>query len=303
MPRLHALLAGVFDYAGLFPPATLSLDRAVAEYAALRAGPDAWMLGRMLVPVARLDALASQCSAFASADIRLSLITTAQATDDQALAARWNADARRSGAPLADTVELPTPTLDAIRVARAWGARGFEVFCEVPLGPDLPVVLDAVARAGLHAKVRLASVGRGVTPADVAEFLCGCVARGVVAKATAGLHHALSAGLSTASPAADRQPHLGFLNLLIAAGVAEGAGRAAAQSAEVCATVEHLLVLDAPPTWSGHSQVEWGDSRGPIVEGPIDQFAVAARALVRSIGTCSFDEPVADARRTGLLRG
>ena len=45
---LRALLAGVIDYAGLFPPATLPLDEAVRNYARYRREPEGWMLGRLV---------------------------------------------------------------------------------------------------------------------------------------------------------------------------------------------------------------------------------------------------------------
>jgi hypothetical protein len=49
---LAALLHGVIDYAGLFPPASLDLTTAMRNYAAYRAGPHAWMLGRFVTPAA-----------------------------------------------------------------------------------------------------------------------------------------------------------------------------------------------------------------------------------------------------------
>ena len=52
------LLSSFVDYAGLFPPAGLSMGDAVAAYAADRTGRDAWMLGRFVCPAARLDELA-----------------------------------------------------------------------------------------------------------------------------------------------------------------------------------------------------------------------------------------------------
>src|SRR5947209_8360818 len=56
---LRALLAGIIDYAGLFPPARLSLDLALTTYTHYRRGPDAWMLGRFVCPAARLPELVS----------------------------------------------------------------------------------------------------------------------------------------------------------------------------------------------------------------------------------------------------
>ena len=48
-----ALLANLIDYAGLFPPAALSMEEAVRNYARYREGEHAWMLGRFVVPEAR----------------------------------------------------------------------------------------------------------------------------------------------------------------------------------------------------------------------------------------------------------
>jgi hypothetical protein len=51
----RTLLSQIVDYAGLFPPAKLDMPAAVSNYAAYLAGPHAWMLGRFIVPVARLE--------------------------------------------------------------------------------------------------------------------------------------------------------------------------------------------------------------------------------------------------------
>jgi hypothetical protein len=51
---LSALLSGAIDYAGLFPPASLDLPTAIRNYTAYREGPHAWMLGRFVIPAARV---------------------------------------------------------------------------------------------------------------------------------------------------------------------------------------------------------------------------------------------------------
>ena len=50
-----ALLSGLIDYAGLFPPASLAMAAAVANYDAYLRGEYSWILGRFIVPVARLE--------------------------------------------------------------------------------------------------------------------------------------------------------------------------------------------------------------------------------------------------------
>jgi hypothetical protein len=51
---IYALLEGLVDYAGLFPPAGLSMADAVANYARYREGQYAWALGRFVVPFERV---------------------------------------------------------------------------------------------------------------------------------------------------------------------------------------------------------------------------------------------------------
>jgi hypothetical protein len=52
---LTALMTGLIDYAGLYPPAKLPMDRAVDSYATYLRSPEAWMLGRFICPVSRLE--------------------------------------------------------------------------------------------------------------------------------------------------------------------------------------------------------------------------------------------------------
>lgn len=56
---LRALLSGAIDYAGLFPPASLPFEAALAQFRRYRSGPNAWMLGSFLVPTARFSDLAA----------------------------------------------------------------------------------------------------------------------------------------------------------------------------------------------------------------------------------------------------
>ncbi len=49
------LMSGLVDYAGLFPPAELPMDRAVALYNGYRQCPESWMLGRFICPCSRAE--------------------------------------------------------------------------------------------------------------------------------------------------------------------------------------------------------------------------------------------------------
>jgi len=54
---MRAAFAGLVDYAGLFPPASLGMAEAVREYDRERRGADRWMLGRFIVAASRLEEL------------------------------------------------------------------------------------------------------------------------------------------------------------------------------------------------------------------------------------------------------
>ena len=54
---LRALLTGLVDYAGLFPPAKLDMAAAVRNHLEYRAGSDRYMLGRFICPAGRLGEL------------------------------------------------------------------------------------------------------------------------------------------------------------------------------------------------------------------------------------------------------
>jgi hypothetical protein len=51
---LHALMEGLIDYAGMFPPAELDMPTAAANYESYLDGEYGWAVGRFVVPAARL---------------------------------------------------------------------------------------------------------------------------------------------------------------------------------------------------------------------------------------------------------
>src|SRR5687767_6921556 len=57
---IRVLLDRLIDYAGLFPPAALSMQDAVRNYARYRDGEHAWALGRFIVPKERAKEVPSE---------------------------------------------------------------------------------------------------------------------------------------------------------------------------------------------------------------------------------------------------
>lgn len=298
-PALSALLEGLVDYAGLFPPAALPMQDAVARYATYRAGARRAMLGRFVVPVARLDELAMAVA---------SLPSTARGAANGAVAGPWRLSVLAGAADAAtletfnathvgrfavDTVEAKAedePTIAAL--AAALGAR-YTVYAEIPVRQDPAALVAALARHGLRAKIRTGGVTAEAfpTPSEVLRFLAACVAAGVPFKATAGLHHPLR-GEFALTYAADspRGTMHGFLNVFVAALLL----RAGVSAADVAPLLEER---DGAAITVDGDGIGW---RGHRISG--DAIRAARAEFAGSFGSCSFEEPVQDLTRLRLLR-
>ncbi len=280
---IRALLAGLIDYAGLFPPAALSMTDAVTNYAAYRDSPDAWALGRFVVPVARLAEFeASAAARRLGAPWPLSVL--AQGDDLDVIAAFNARHARHAGRAVIESVEAKAASPADVATLAPIAAVA-AVFVEIPVHDDPDAVVAAIARHGLRAKIRTGGVTADAFPPalDVARFLSACARHDVMFKATAGLHHPLRGDFAlTYAVDALRGPMFGFLNVFLAAAFMRH-GLPMAEAA--------LLLEERDPgaiTFSADA-VAWC--------GHVLSAAVLAEDRARfalSFGSCSFREPIDD---------
>jgi hypothetical protein len=284
MTALRALLGGIVDYAGLFPPAALDMATAVRNYATYRREPQAWMLGRFVVPVARLreflDARAGSPDR-GDAAWPLSALLGADPVADVAAAHAFN----RSHGDLAviDSLEGKLSTPDEIeRVARAAGA-GVSLFVELPADRDPKELIAAVHRVGAHGKIRTGGVTAAAIPnaTEVVRFIRACLDAGVSFKATAGLHHPIRAEYRlTYDASSPTGVMFGYLNVFLASALlAQGA-----TDAEAACLLEER---DPHAFGIGDDAIEW---RGHVVRAA--QAASVRERVALSFGSCSFREPV-----------
>ena len=300
MSALRSLLAGTIDYAGLFPPATLSMTDAVARYAGYRSGSAAWMLGRFIVPVPRIEeferAAADLLPAGGRDPWRLSaLITDVDVDRDAARILAFNgrhAGRGRPDAAVIEAVELKASSVfDVSRIGHAL-ADSFTVYVEVPVDTDPTDLIDAMLAHGLRAKIRTGGVTPGAfpSPLEVLRFVGACLERGVPFKATAGLHHALRGEYPlTYAPDAECGTMYGFVNVFLAAAFL----RAGLPVPDV---VDLLLERDASAFTFDDDSVAWRDSR--IARPALD--ATRTHALT-AFGSCSFEEPLEELLALGLV--
>lgn len=288
---LRILLAELIDYAGLFPPAALPMAEAVRGYASYRASTDAWALGRFVVPVARLDELAHAASSLAGdCEWRISALLGNEVAVDLEGIRAFN-DAHR-GRLAIDVVEARAATPAAVASLSNAAAEGLTVYAEVPVADDPVSLIDAIARAGLRAKIRTGGVETSAFPtaAQVARFIHRCASASVSFKATAGLHHPVRAEYPLSyAPGAPTGTMFGFLNVFVAAALA----RVGVDEDELARVLEEraprtFMLADDVVRWREHAL-------------PVSALAHARANFAIAFGSCSFREPLDDLRHLGLL--
>lgn len=311
-PSLRALLHEIVDYAGLFPPAELRFGEAIRNYAHYREEPEAWMLSRFVLPIARFDDLDEYVRLFSAETLRLAVLGTGGRTAarfrtafEQDLTAIESLHSRHFDQVQADVMEvllppalLETPdealdffdTLD--RTLATTGVAKLDLFLEVPVADvsadALKRVLAAMAehnsrqpvppRMELGLKVRCG----GLSPEDVpdpqslAKALTLCRDTSVRMKATAGLHHPMRHYDGTL----ETEAH-GFINVFSAAVFATECelGVDRVQAILEDETAEHFRFEK--------DHLAWGD-----LNASLDGVGYVRDNLALSFGSCSFEEPV-----------
>jgi hypothetical protein len=292
-PTLGALLAGLIDYAGLFPPAALTIGEAVANFASYLDSADGWVLCRFIVPAGRLDELATEGRRHAGvrpAPWRVSALVGEDVAADAERVRAFNA--AHVGRFLVDTAELRASAPDAIGRAVDAFRPDLTVFVELPLNRDPAPLLEAVKRAGARAKVRTGGTEAEAFPTtpQLARFIALCAQLDVAFKATAGLHHPLR-GERRLTYAADAPSAtmFGFLNVFLAAAFA------CAGMDEV--SLARILEVRDPASFAfDEDAVRW---RGHTVS--LDQLRRTRASHALGFGSCSFREPIDELRELALL--
>lgn len=287
MTALRALLAGVVDFAGTYPPASLPAEDAVAEYSSALASPHSWLLGRLVWPASRLDELGALAAARDSLPWRVSAVVGTDIEADFAGLAGFGRSSDR--AVVVDMAEVKAVSEDDVARLRRLASRDLTLYVEVPASAAAHPLLPLLKEAGWCAKMRTGGVTAESFPAvsDVLQLIASCVELDLPLKATAGLHHAVRGEYPlTYEPGCPRGTMFGFLNLLVAVALLESGDAVAAARAMEERDPHRFHLEGANP--------RYGDRA-------IGETMPAARRRLHSFGSCSFREPVADLISLGVL--
>ncbi|MBT8250771.1 MAG: hypothetical protein KJN81_10955 [Acidimicrobiia bacterium] len=261
----RTLLEGLIDYAGVFPPARHSLEKAVDLYRSAKAGPDGWVLGPFLCLASQLPALGRLVAAdetmATGVVLDIPIDQVARSVDQIELkvdSGRFDYGPVSARAPVVYAESREPQSLDFLESIKIARDRGLDVRAKIRTGGESAEAFPDVD--------------------TVAAFLIACIADGIPFKATAGLHHPFrhSSGVEGAT-------EFGFVNLLAAT-------RAALVDPSVLVdalTASHAGDFDI-------STASWMGTGTHIEAGTV-------RSYLRSFGSCSFDEPAGYLRDLGML--
>ncbi|MCW5940697.1 MAG: hypothetical protein KIS66_00605 [Fimbriimonadaceae bacterium] len=290
---LRSLSEGLFDYAGLFPPARLSVVEALGRYRAMEDDlVAAHLVDRFVCPTLQIAEVAE---AWERLDPEETLRLAAIGTVDEGPKLDFKRDAEAIAQFAGDdrvaieAYERPyAPSLTPQSVGRQ--LPEIEVFFEIPIGGDaMREAMDALVDAGAGAKVRTGGLRAAAFPTalDLADFLAEAVDLALEFKMTAGLHHLARGVYSTDGPGSETATMHGFLNVVMATALLDHADYT---REEACRVLERVAPFEFVGDMGGNGDIAL----------TAEQFE-ATRELFRSIGSCSIDEPIADLRAAGLL--
>lgn len=289
------LFAELVDYAGLFPPAQVSMQEAVLNYATYRSSNYGWMLGRFVTPVSRLTEFLDAAGDFLGRDGKEPWRLCVLAGEDINATIRQVKEFNRVNGPgvMADVVEVKAATVSKIENTVNMLPQGVTAYFEIATGDGFVELVTALALHKQKAKIRTGGVTSADFPAarDVIKFVRTCMAANVPFKATAGLHHPLRCfrPLTYAENAPHGTMH-GFINTLLMTGFVRESYRVS--------LLEELMEEEFEEVFSfSEGGVAW---RGEhfLTLGHIERLRSKG---MNSFGSCSFDEPIADLKKLGIL--
>lgn len=282
MTAVGTLLEGLFDYAGLYPPASLDMRTAVRNYLRYSESPHRGGLGRFVVSVDRIGEVRTTAGE-SFCEMSLSLLVAPDANLDPA--------SELLAEPGRVTLECKASQVSDVERICAQLPAGTECYFEIPMAAS-EGLLNAIKAHGARVKLRMGGVVADAFPPakTIAVMLQALADRHLAFKATAGLHHPIrSRHPFTYAPDSVSGTMHGFLNLAFAAVLLHFGGTAG--------EALHTLEEEAPGAW----QVSPDAIRCRAFRWDIDQLRAVREQFFISIGSCSFEEPIHDLELLGWL--
>jgi len=310
---LRMFLRDLIDYAGLFPPAALDMERAVRNYRSYLEGEFWWATGRFVVPAARLHELEQFIPTNQPSPWALSVLVGPKLESD--VSALREFALHCSKLAFIDCVETKVASAEEVEKVHGLIGPTATTYYETPLTAELTDLLDTIKNVNGRAKIRTGGVTPEAfpSPESVASFLVECAKHRVPFKATAGLHHPVRCRRPlTYEPNAPTGEMHGFLNMFVAAACVwagettvtctsdfsfrAGMARAPYPFRVVTTAWQLMRLLQCEEPFDLRDDGVHG-----AVELPLSLIEDTRRNFAISFGSCSFEEPIADLKALNLL--
>jgi len=280
MTAIDALLAGVIDYAGLYPPASLDMHSAVRDYLECSRSAQAPALGRFVVDLESFPYLWDAAGDYVRG-MSLSVIASCDTDWDELQGELGRLVAKGFAI---EAVEIKGARAGDIGRIAMRIPSGVTAYFEVPID-SAPEMLDAVSIAGARVKIRTGGIAAEAFPSAqaLAQMLAELAARRLAFKATAGLHHPIRGRhpLTPLDNGATAVMH-GFVNLASAAALLHFGGDA--RDAQL------VLEEEWPGAWQLTDEALVWEQNG----WSADELREVRRQFFIAFGSCSFAEPIRD---------
>ncbi|MEC8875238.1 MAG: hypothetical protein VYE50_01530 [Candidatus Thermoplasmatota archaeon] len=331
---LRTFMDGLIDYAGLFPPANLPLNRAIDDYIKHLKGENSWMLGRFIIPVSRLDELDVFVTLFDEiGPLRLSALGNGGISDDkylsnigQDIAKIKDYRKKHDGKVEIDVYECKMPSNSPSKrtmeeATDLLNKNNLSHYHEFPELPDvginystnedesswdevIPPTVSMMSRLdGAGIKLRCGGIVKEAFPSveQVSAMIQTCALTGISMKCTAGLHHPIR----HFADEYDSYMH-GFINTF-GAGIFTSNFPNPSNSQEkfrMFILLSHMIGDQKPENFEFRKKgMVWkvGDERGTIFEFDNESILNCRNKKMISYGSCSFQEPIDDLKQLGWM--
>lgn len=293
-PSFKILLSEIIDYAGLFPPAKLSMDQAVANYASYRKSKYSWMLAKFIVPSSRIDEFVSNSKEILGQDgTPWSLSVIADETLDVTLKKIRDFNEEFKGIGQCDTLEMKVSSVWAIEEASERLGDQLVIYFEIPVEDNLPDLISVISIHRQRAKMRTGGTTHDAFPATekLLKFIRACVAANVPFKFTAGLHHPIRCEKPlTYEQNAPVGKMYGFLNVFFASAFARNSLKPS--------LIQEILEDENPQNFAFTEDGIYWRHEHFVGNWYLEQLREKAAT---SFGSCSFEEPIQDLKELKLL--
>lgn len=318
----------IIDYAGLFPPTQLSMDKAIRKYLEYEDGADEWMLSRFICPANRLQELDEHQEEIRSSikPLKISFLGRggknaeeffAGLKDDLKLANQFVEN--NTGIVSVDTYEVRLPEelieeSNPVRISELLN-KAAEIIESKYSGEVVPFyegafrgewtkTIDALAEGISYHNIFVHSKQFGKYRPAGYKLRCGGAESSMYPSPQQIAHVILTckrhevalkatAGLHHPVRHFNETEHVmmhGFLNVFGAGIIAQFSGLNVDQIAAIIedGSIEHFIFTDSEFRWKDLSVI-------------IDDLSTARSQRMISFGSCSFEEPREDLHTLGLL--